>query len=316
VVLVLVDTKDLYPKNGQDWPGICNIGRFQSPINIRDGKNTVEDTSVISFDYKVPDAGQTKKFMFDGERAFMDIDLGNMAFFNHRGADEVYKAYRIELHFPSEHYVTMFGQTPRYALELQIFHHFVASSKAEATNKFMKVNKAVISVLFTEGPVEDGDEFLEQLGISKYNRDHAKKVFIASPNQAITQGNIRVGFYDTGFNGKALQGLLNALNADPHMYHYYGSETTPPCREDVLWFVFARPRSLSKYQFKFLKQQLAKGKKSGADVMKSKSFKELFGNKRKLQEYDDNHRGKIYSNQQGIRQVKRHSFFESKKIDK
>jgi len=265
-----------------------------------------------SFDYKVPEDGLRKKFMFDGERAYMDLDLGNMAFFNRRGADEVYKAYRIELHFPSEHYVTMFGQTPRYSLELQIFHHYVASSKAEVTNKFLKVNKAVISVLFNVGPVEDGDEFLEQLGISKYNRDDVKVPITAKPNENISQGNIRVALYDTGFNGKALQGLLNALNADPHLYHYYGSETMPPCREEVLWFVFARPRSLSSYQFKFLKLQLAKARKSGKSVLKVKNVNELFGNKRKIQEYDDNFRGKVFSNKQGIRQVKRHNFFGSK----
>ena len=87
----------------------------------------------------------------------------------------------------------------------------------------------------------------------------------------------------------------------------------PPCREEVLWFVFARPRSLSSYQFKFLKLQLAKSKKSGKPVKKAKTFTELFGNKRRLQDYDDNHRGKIFSNKQGIRRVKRHNFFTTKK---
>ena len=89
-----------------------------------------------------------------------------MAFFNARGAKEVYKAYRIEIHFPSEHYITMFNQTPRFALELQIFHQFTASTKSKITNKLLKVNKAVISILFSEGPISDGEEFLEQLGIS------------------------------------------------------------------------------------------------------------------------------------------------------
>jgi len=243
----------------------------------------------------------------------MDIDIGNMAFFNKRGANEVYKAYRIELHFPSEHYVTMFGQTPRYALEIQIFHHFTASSNSAMTNKYLKVNKAVVSLLYTVGPVEDGDEFLEQMGISKYNRDGSKIPFTANPKEQITQGSVRVALYDTGFNGKTLQGLLNALNADPHVYFYYGSETMPPCREEILWMVYARPRSLSTYQFKWLKLQLAKSKQAGSPVKKAKHFTELYGNKRKIQEYDDNHRGKIFSNKQAIRQVKRHNFFTTKK---
>ena len=120
----------------------------------------------MSFDYNVPVDGENKKFIFDGERVYLDLDLGKMAFFNRRGANEVYKAYRIELHFPSEHYVTMFNQTPRYPLELQIFHKYVASSNSKVTNKKIKVNKAVVSILFDVGPVTDGEEFLEQLGIS------------------------------------------------------------------------------------------------------------------------------------------------------
>ncbi len=60
----------------------------------------------------------------------------------------------------------MFNQTPRYPLELQIFHYFVASTNPNVTNEKIKVNKAVVSILYDIGPVSDGDEFLEQLGIS------------------------------------------------------------------------------------------------------------------------------------------------------
>lgn len=122
-------------------------------------------------------------------------------------------------------------------------------------------------------------------------------------------GEYRVGLYDAGFSVKALQGLLNSINSDHHIYHYYGSETSPPCREEVLWFVFARPRSISKYQFDFLKAQLAKTKDEGRDLNLSIDFTKLYGNKRSIQKYDDSFRGKIYSNLKGLRQVKRHSFF-------
>jgi hypothetical protein len=79
--------------------------------------------------------------------------------------------------------------------------------------------------------------------------------------------------------------------------------------------VFGRPRSLSSYQFKFLKLQLAKSKKAGKAVKKAKHFTELYGNKRKIQDFDDNFRGKVFSNKQGVRQVKRHNFFTTKKND-
>jgi hypothetical protein len=60
----------------------------------------------------------------------------------------------------------MQGQTPRYGLELQIFHNFVISSNPAITNKSIKVKKAVLSMLYTIGSSNDGDELLEALGIS------------------------------------------------------------------------------------------------------------------------------------------------------
>lgn len=279
----------------------------------------IKSDSVISFDYNLPKGSDRKKFIFDGERLYLEINLGNLAFFNSRGAKEIYNAYKIELHFPSEHYITMNGQTPRYAMELQIFHKYVISSNPKVTNEFMKVNQAVISILYSVGTYEDGDELLEQLGISSkelceigYNFNRSKEPNTAKPNENISQKAQRIGHYDTGFTVNALQGLLNALNSDPHIYYYYGSETVPPCREEVLWFIFGRPRSISKYQFKFLKKQLAKSHVKGKPMNKVSNFQELFGNKRRIQLYNDKIRGKIFSNLNGVRQVKQHSFFKNK----
>lgn len=46
--------KPLYPLNGKgiiynnkDWPGICSAGNYQSPVNIIDGINTIEDSTLI-----------------------------------------------------------------------------------------------------------------------------------------------------------------------------------------------------------------------------------------------------------------------------
>jgi len=204
----------------------------------------------------------------------------------------------------------MHNQTPRYPLEVQIHHNFVISDNSNVTNKYIKVNRAVISLLYSIGSSSEGDEFLEQMGVSKYNK--VIEYNIASPEEFINQGKARVGIYDLGFNIRALQGLLAALNADPHIFHYYGSETLPPCREEVLWLVYARPRSLSDFQFEFLKTQLAHSKLSGRNVNKISNAQYLYGNKRSIQDYNDQYRGKIYSNKQSIRQVKRRVFFKSK----
>ena len=149
-----------------DWSNTCNNGKFQSPINIINNVNTEKDTSMVIYDYKIPQLGENKQFTFDGERMYLDLELGNLLFLNSLGSKELYTAYRMELHFPSEHYVTIAGQTPRYAVELQIFHNFISSDKPEFTNVVLKVKKAIVSVLFTIGDNPFGDQFLTQMGVS------------------------------------------------------------------------------------------------------------------------------------------------------
>jgi hypothetical protein len=93
---------------------------------------------------------------------------------------------------------------------------------------------------------------------------------------------------------------------------YYGSDTHPPCLEDILWIVFARPRSISQGQFNFLKNQLAQPSDAKKSALDAKRREELFGNKRVVQKYRDDVRGKIWSNKQGVRQVLRQNFFKIK----
>ena len=48
------------------------------------------------------------------------------------------------------------------------------------------------------------------------------------------------------------------IQQDEHLFMYEGSETKPPCKEDMRWFIFANPRSCSKAQISFLQAQLMK----------------------------------------------------------
>jgi carbonic anhydrase len=238
----------------------------------------------------VPDEGEHKKFIFNGDNIYLNINLGRMAFINKIGANEIYEAYRIELHFPSEHFITLNNQTPRYPIEMQIYHNIVISDNSKVTNQTIKVNKAVVSIMFTVGTLDEGDIFLNQFGISsrnKINIDYNVNSFNAlnkfKKDTYIEQKKFIVGTYASGFSIKALQGLLNILNADQHIYIYYGSETLPPCREEALWIVFARPRSISEGQMNFLKNQLTRNVKPKVPVTKALTKKELYGNNRSIQ---------------------------------
>jgi len=300
----------MYENKGNDWPGLCNTGTKQSPINIIEGFNTQKDDSFVEFDYSLPEGSATKKLTYDGERLFMDINLGEMTFNNAKGSKETYNATRIELSFPSEHYVTIDGQTPRYPLEIQITHQLAKTDNLAITNEVMKVGKSIISILFTLGDLEEGDILLNALGISKFNTDEFDRFYLPAAGTHLTRVRPIPASYDVGFNYMAFQGLLNLLNADRHMFFYYGSETTPPCREEVLWMVYASPRSLSRPQFDYLLLLLAKNKNPAKRMIDATNPSELFGNKRALILYDENTRGKILSNPLGLRHVKRKSFFQ------
>lgn len=106
---------------------------------------------------------------YDGASIGMDINLGTVTFVNSAGTTEIYKAERIEIKVPSEHYITTNSITPRYEVELQIHHSFERSENMNVTNKLFKVNKMILAVLFNIGNQTEGDVFFNQIGISSKN---------------------------------------------------------------------------------------------------------------------------------------------------
>jgi carbonic anhydrase len=239
----------------------------------------------LSVNYIVDDKAVNKQFFYDGDRLLMDINLGTITYTNTaNGAQEVYEAYKIEIHFPSEHYITINNKTPRYEIELQIYHNLIKTNNQLVTNSQIKVNRAVLSILFTLGPQEEGDIFFNNLGISKYNINQYGKINIPKEKEFLSFAKpVAPASYGTGFNYSTFQGLINLINADSGIFFYYGSETTPPCREDVLWIVFAQPRSIASVQTDFLKSLLAKQiQKHDLKGVKINESNKLFGNNRKI----------------------------------
>ncbi len=125
---------------------------------------------------------------------------------------------------------------------------------------------------------------------AEYNKNEKNDFNTAYKNSFIGYNRILPGVFDAGLTSEAFQGLLNLINADPGMFFYYGSESQPPCKEDVFWQVFSSPRAISENQFKFLYNQLVKkvdGTKVDDNVI-SKS--DIYGNKRNAQFYNPNKR--------------------------
>ena len=88
------------------------------------------------------------------------------------------------------------------------------------------------------------------------------------------------------------------------MYFYYGSESKPPCIENVLWAVTALPRSMSKKQQEFLHKQMGKTIQGEKDKQGAKSAKDFYGANRKVKKHDTNARGLIWSNKIGVKGTK------------
>jgi hypothetical protein len=222
------------------------------------------------------------KLYYDGSRLYIDANIGILRYTNLKTSTvEEYVATRIELHYPSEHYIVKGDITNRYDLELQIIHELKSTSNPGVTNEKIKVKQAIISMMFTEGASEFDEPFLGDLGISGYNRNDVGGFITPAPKTFISRTKPTPGLYDYGINYMSFQSLQKLLNADSQIYFYYGSQTVPPCQEDVLWMIYSAPRSISKSQIEYLMATLTKNKQ-GIPIEQAKLASELYGNKRSL----------------------------------
>lgn len=239
--------------------------------------------------------------------------MGEIKYYKNTGEIDTYKSHRIEIHFPAEHYITKEKQTPRGSVELQI-HHTKVKTEGDKTSEEefpMRTNRAVISILFIEG--EQPDIFFTRMGISNFNIKDNGEFNLPKQNSEIERnGNTTPATYQTGFNFLAFRGLLYLLNADRHIFFYYGSETTPPCREDALWMVFGEFRSISKFQYDFLNKIIAKPKAQDGVAVNGQ---QLYGNNRNIKLYNESIRGKILSSQNGLYKLSGTNFFDQEPDD-
>ena len=191
-----------YNQQGNDWSGLCMTGRLQSPISIDGINGDCNDKSVINFNFvKSPVLTVLKN---------TNANLTANGFFGTLYATDInknllgYDSKYFSIHTPAEH--TLNGNQPD--LELQIFYTIKHEFNISSLNN--NIDTAIVSFLYYKDDTQPTDSFLATL------------------NAANLGTNINVDF---------LKNLNGKLPTPVQYYSYQGSLTTPPCTENINWYV-------------------------------------------------------------------------------
>ncbi|CAH1389173.1 unnamed protein product [Nezara viridula] len=208
-----------YAFNGDDWEELCQTGERQSPIDIvrkwTSFKHVATPLELINYDKEVPVSVIVDKSHFTVK---VIPDLNNRIAISGGGLRGTYVLQQVHFHYGSEHLI----DSQRYALEAHLVHYReIYGNRTEAALNDPE-GIAVLGTLFCQ---------------SKKNFN-LQKVVEAVNNQV--QNDVKLNFRDF-------------LPDDLEFYRYYGSLTTPPCSEAVVWTVFKNRASVSKLQLDGIK---------------------------------------------------------------
>ena len=206
-----------YEKRGADWPGICETGVAQSPINVN--TSIAISTEYLENAYKytyVPTPSASDLPRLDianvkGKEMVINGDFGSVSF-----EDAVWKAKQIKFHTQSEH--TVDGKS--FPVEMQIVHE----KKDTSGNKDLFTT----SIFFSIG-AESAFLKAAQFASLPNEKDHITEI----------KGQLDLSSFKSTFEQS--QSIV-----------YRGSQTTPTCLETVTWQIFLSPSSLSMDQYHYI----------------------------------------------------------------
>jgi len=200
-----------YEDNPNQWPGLCQTGTKQSPINIPEGtasnivdggfeslnftawNRTLDDYDIANNQYTILIRSNTLSNLED------DVYIRGVA----------YKFDEMRFHWKSEHTIIR----RQYPLEMQV--------QMKETNDPDK--KAILSVLFYLKDDDDlTNKWLEQL----------------EPQVIIVQQPIVLMGGWLGKTSLDMSHLVHLIMSHPSIYCYEGSLTHPPCTEGIKYYIF------------------------------------------------------------------------------
>ncbi len=210
--------------NPAKWAGIsnkftlCGSGRRQSPVDIKDEKSATLYS--LRFQYrsvplKVINNGHTLQANYDTARGEQTVNIDGKAYPVH--AKPVYNStlmvgnvpYKLlQFHFHSPSEHARKGE--RYAMEVHLVH------------KNANGNLAVVSVLLKQGR--------------------------QNPTLQKVLDNVSGNINEVNTIDDVSVSAADLLPRNHQLFHYSGSLTTPPCSENVNWFVMKRPMTVSRDQ--------------------------------------------------------------------
>jgi len=230
-----------YKQSGKDWSGTCSSGKAQSPINInttaavcvRHGEPTANPYR-IHFHYASSADAKNLSLHHNGHTIKVKGDLGYVTVGGcNPCTGQEYRIKQFHFHAAAEHTIDAdpaANRTGAYALELHIYHQKQGSVGFKDV-----VGVAIQFYVQPEGGYPNS--FLEKINWS------------GMPTQ---KGG------STPLSGGVDLTLLKEAIHNAEYFTYTGSLTTPPCTEDVKWFVMKTPLGISQKQADTIQALFAK----------------------------------------------------------
>lgn len=204
------------------WPGICQTGQIQSPININITTTQTGNEKQLSFqdydtyfkDYNLANNGHAAQVtLYPNDSSHIGINLeGNF-----------YNLLQFHFYWPSEHEIN----NKRFPLEMHLVHQNHNLSQL-----------AVIAVLheFEGGPMSGM--------LTKFSKLVLKEScpLIEPSEKSMTTDVLQMSSF------------LEIPTLNPDYYRYEGSLTTPPCTEGVHWVVLKKKAVITPEFYKYFEK--------------------------------------------------------------
>lgn len=252
-----------YQQNGRDWECTCKEGKIQSPIDLPAIEKPQEvlnaERTLFEFNKIETENNKELKFVFEDYKITIYGNFGKLV-----TPDLIkYTAEKIEFHTGAEHQIN----SKNYDLEAQIYYSsvkypfkkailsFLFEMEAGSKNKFFDFDIDILDLPSSQetqktlkpGKISLMDLFVYSSEADKLGSNNHTNKFL----NGFLENKIINSSY---FNTKETFSKTNII--DFNYYSYVGSFTSPPCEEEILWFIGEKPLPIGFTTLEYFKDSL------------------------------------------------------------